>query len=405
MSAAGSRASATSARRAAADLRLQRLAEVLVRYCLATKTGDRVLIQAPVAAAPLLREAYRETLRAGAHPLVRIAWEESVEIMLREATAAQLEYVWEVDRAEIECADAWLSIAAAEDARALGRVAPERLAWRHRARAPLMSRHLERMTSGDLRWTHTIFPTRAYARDAGMSLREYEEFHFHACFLNEDDPIAAWRELHARQQAIVHFLEAHDHMRISAPGIDLSLRTAGRRWMNGSGTYNFPDGEVFTSPIESTVEGEIRFAFPVSCKGVRVHDVLLRFRGGEVVDASAGAGRDFLMAMLDSDEGARRVGEVAFGLNPHVDRVTGLTLFDEKVDGTMHLALGKSLPLTGGRNVSAIHWDMVADLRQGAVDVDGERCYERGKFLPHVAATAPHSPGFGTGNARRARSP
>ena len=363
------------------DPRLHRLAEVLVHYSLATKPGDRVLIQAPAAAAALIREVYRQVIRLGAYPTARITLDDLTELALREGNTNQLEYVSELDRYEVECVDAWLVISAEENTHALDGINPRGLAARHKARAPLMGRCIERITAGQLRWCHTIFPTNAYAQNAGMSLSEYEDFLFQAGLLNREDPVTAWRAVHESQQAIVDFLEDHNDVHIVAPGVNLTYKVGGRKWINGSGTYNFPDGEVFTGPIESSVNGAIRFTFPAVYKGVRVEDVSLRFQDGNVVDATASRGHEFLMCMLGTDEGAHKVGEVAFGLNSQVDRFTGNTLFDEKIDGTMHLALGKSHPHTGGRNVSAIHWDMVADLRDGQVYVDGQLCYDHGKFV------------------------
>jgi aminopeptidase len=179
----------------------------------------------------------------------------------------------------------------------------------------------------------------------------------------------------------VELLEAHDDIHVVAPGVDLRYKVGGRKWINGSGTFNIPDGEVFTGPIENSVNGTIHFGFPAVYKGVRVEDVTLCFRHGRVVEASASKGYDFLVSMLDTDDGARQVGEVAFGLNAQVKRFTGNTLFDEKIDGTMHLALGKSPPDTGGKNRSAIHWDIVADLRQGEVYAENELCYRDGRFI------------------------
>lgn len=374
------------------DLRFTQLAEVLVRYCLETRPGDRVLIQASLASAPLLAEVYRQVLRSNAHPVPRVHWNQLTEIALRESTNEQLRYVSEGESHDVENVDAWLSISAEENTRSLVGIPPDRLAMRQESRAPLVARSIQRMTCGELRWTHTVFPTDAYAQDAGMSLADYEDFLFGAALLKESDPIAAWREQHCKQQKIVEFLEKHDEVRIIAPEVDLSFRVGNRRWINGSGKYNFPDGEVFTGPIEASVNGEIRFSFPSIYKGGRVEGVYLRFKDGDVVEASARTGGDFLAAMLATDEGARRAGEIAFGLNSKVDRFTGITLLDEKIDGTMHLALGKSLPLTGGRNSSTIHWDMVADLRQGAVYADGQLCYEHGKFLAHEALPSPLAP-------------
>ncbi|HEV2887977.1 MAG TPA: aminopeptidase [Jatrophihabitans sp.] len=362
------------------DVRLHRLAEVLIRYSLATRQGDRVLIHAPVTAAPLVREVYRQAIRVGAHPTARVGLDGLTSIALAEGSDDQLSQLAVLDRYEIEHVDVCLVISAEDRTGWAAGATPERMAILGAGRSSVTTRCIERITTGELRWCRTVMPTDAAAEQAGMSPAEYEEFVCRAALLDSDDPVAAWKELHDAQQEIVDYLGKHDSVRIVAPGVDLSYRVAGRTWINGSGEYNFPDGEVFTGPIEDSVNGTIRFSYPAVYNGVRVEDVALRFEDGRVVEASAGAGRDFLTAMLSTDDGARYVGEVAFGLNYAVDRFTGNTLFDEKIGGTMHVAVGQSYPHTGGRNRSAIHWDMVTDLRDGQVYVDGELCYENGRF-------------------------
>jgi aminopeptidase len=243
-----------------------------------------------------------------------------------------------------------------------------------------MERFMERWSSGALRWCGTLFPTHAHAQDAGMSLCEYEEFVFSAGMLDRDDPAVAWSNLYTELQRIARWLGQHDEIHIVAPDTDLIYRVGGRKWIDASGINNFPDGEVFTSPIESSVNGTVRFSYPAVYGGNEVQDVRLTFRDGKVIEATATHGQAFLNAMLDQDPGARYVGEVAFGMNYGIKRFTRNILFDEKLGGTMHVALGMSIPSTGGQNTSALHWDMVCDLRAGKVYADGQLCYEAGRF-------------------------
>ncbi len=273
-----------------------------------------------------------------------------------------------------------LIIWADENTKGMSGISPERMALAQQASGPVMGRMMERATTGDLRWCITLSPTVAHAQEAGMGLLEYEDFVFGAGLLDRDDPAAAWREGQAEMQRVASLLGQRDEIRIVAPGTDLTYRASGRTWVDASGTNNFPDGEVFTGPIEDSANGTVRFTYPAIYAGTEVEDVRLTLREGKVVEVTAARGQEFLHAMLDQDEGARFLGEVAFGMNYGVTRFTRNILFDEKIGGTMHLALGRSYPNTGGTNESSLHWDMICDLREGRVYADGEICYENGRF-------------------------
>ena len=241
---------------------------------------------------------------------------------------------------------------------------------------------LERISKGELRWCGTQFPTQSSAQAAEVSLADYEDFLFNDCAIDVEDPVAHWGELHASQDRIITFLSQCKTLRVKAADTDLQLSVDGRNWINCSGHENFPDGEIFTAPLEDYVRGTIRFSYPAVYQNREVEDLRLTFENGQVIRAEAGKGLDFLKAMLETDDGARAVGEFAFGTNPGITQFTRNTLFDEKIGGTVHLALGASLPESGGKNVSALHWDMVCDLRQsGEVFADGELIYQNGRFL------------------------
>jgi len=241
---------------------------------------------------------------------------------------------------------------------------------------------MKRSAENSLRWCGTLFPTNAYAQDAEMSLSDFEEFVYQACFLNDEDPVARWLELSRQQQRLIDWLKAKRTVHIVGQDTDLTLSVADRVFINSDGKRNFPSGEFFTGPVENSANGSIRFSFPASYNGRSVEDVRLRFENGVVVQATAAHGQDYLEKMLDMDEGARRLGEFAFGTNSNVDRFTKNILFDEKIGGTIHLALGASYPETGGVNQSSLHWDMVCDLRTGGeVRIDGEPFCRDGKFL------------------------
>ena len=363
------------------DPRHQKLAQVIVNYSLALKPEDKVAIHGSSIAAPLIKEIYREAVRTGAYVYTQINIDGLAEIFLREASDEQLTYVSERQRFDYDFPTASIHIHSDENTKHLSGIDPKRIAIRQAANAPLMERTMTRTAAKELRWCVTLFPTQSYAQDAGMSLSDYEDFVFGSMLLNDPDPVESWRKVKANQQHIVDYLSKHDEIHIVSPDTDVTYRTGGRIWTNAHGDFNFPDGEVFTGPIEDSVNGTVRFTYPAVYHGQEVEDVRLTFQNGRVVESSAGRNERFLNEMLDMDAGSRYLGEVAFGLNYGVQRFTKNILFDEKIGGTMHMALGASYPETGGKNVSALHWDIVCDLREGKVYADGELCYENGKFL------------------------
>jgi aminopeptidase len=363
------------------DPRIEKMAAVLVEYSLGVRAGDLMLLQAPARAEPLVQEVFRRALERGAHVETKIGLDALGETFLRHASDAQLRHISPVEDLVTERYQVFLRIGADGNTRTLSTIDPARLATVHEARRAITSRFMDRAARSDLRWCYTQFPTDAYAQDADMSLREYEAFFFEACRLTEPDPVAAWREQRDRQQRLIEWLDGRHELRLTAPDTDLALSVEGRRFINAYGDSNFPDGEIFTGPVEDSVNGHVRFAYPANVGGREVEDVRLVFREGKVVEASAAKNEEYLLKMLDTDEGARRLGELGIGANYGITRYTKNTLFDEKIGGTIHLALGHSYPETGGTNVSAIHWDLVCDLRQGGeIRVDGEVFSNDGRF-------------------------
>ena len=368
-----------------ADSSVERLASVLVGYSASVQPGELVTIEGPLVATPLIAEVYREVLRAGGHPLPKLKLPRELEIFYAEASDAQLDWVDPSFLAVNERVDVRIIVDADTNTKSLSNVAPALQARRSRAREASRNRYLERAAQGELKWVLTAYPTEAGAQDAEMSLAEYEQFVYGAGRLFEPDPVASWQEFAKHAFAAKAFLEGVRELRIVAEGTDLTMRFDGRTWEPSVGKENFPDGEVFTAPIESKVDGTIRFTYPAVFQGREVNDVELRFAGGEVVGSSASHGLEFLREMIAMDEGARRLGEFAFGLNDGIDRFTRNILFDEKIGGTVHLALGTSYPETGGLNRSGLHWDIICDLRTGSeVYADAELVYRNGKFLPGV---------------------
>ncbi|MDI3340534.1 MAG: aminopeptidase [Sphaerobacter sp.] len=364
------------------ESRIERLARVLTEYSLELRPGETVVISGGRLAAPLLLATYRHALRLGALPILDVHLPEAQEILLRHGSDAQLQAISPLEEFASTQADARLSVAAAENTRMLAGIDPARQRVFGRARADLRQRHLERAARGELKWTATLFPTAAYAQEADLSLHDYAEFVFRAGFLDDPDPVARWRELAAYQQRLIDWLTPRREVHVTGPDTDLRLRIAGRTWINSDGHRNFPSGEIFTGPIEDSVEGTIRFTHATIVQGREVEDVRLWFERGRVVRATAARNQAFLEAMLETDAGARYVGEFAFGTNRAIDRFTRNILFDEKIGGTIHLALGAGYPDSGSQNQSAIHWDLICDLRQGGqVTVDGEVFLKDGEYV------------------------
>ncbi|HLI09461.1 MAG TPA: aminopeptidase [Ktedonobacteraceae bacterium] len=364
------------------DLQLQRMAKVLVNYSLALQKGEGLLIMTNTAAMPLVKEVVRVALQAGGYPEVFDLHSEVREITLREGTDEQIMHMPKYQATMIQEYETILQILADENTQSMNGIDPARLALSRQANKDLSEVMMRRIADGSLRYSLTMFPTNAYAQDTNMSLSDFEDFVYRACFLNEEDPVACWKAISLKQEHLISWLRGKHTIHLCGQDTDLTLSVTGRTWLNDDGHINFPAGEIYTSPVENSANGTIRFSFPASYRGRMLEDISLRFENGVVVEARAAQGQDYLEKMLATDEGACRLGEFAFGNNRNVDRCTKNILFDEKMGGTVHLALGASFPQAGGTNHSAVHWDMVCDLRKGGeVRVDGELFCKNGEFV------------------------
>jgi aminopeptidase len=365
------------------DPRLEKLADVLVNYSVGVRPGQSVRLSGAPVAQPLIVELYRKVLQAGGNPLVRMTPDELAEILYKTASDQQLRYLSPIALYEIEQVDCTIGVWADENTRALTGCDAKKIGIGQAARKPYMDIFLKRAAEGKLHWSGTQYPTQASAQDAEMSLTEYEDFVFGAGLLDRPDPVAAWKKVSQRQQRLTDMLNGKsDYHVVAANGTDVRMSVAGRRWINCDGHENFPDGEVFTGPVLDSVNGRIHFSFPAVHHGREVTDAKLTFKDGKVIDASASKGEDFLISMLDTDDGSRFLGECAIGTNYQIKRYTKNTLFDEKIGGTVHFAVGAGYPETGNTNQSGLHWDMVVDLRAGGfVEIDGEKINLDGKFL------------------------
>jgi aminopeptidase len=364
------------------DPRVTKLAELIVDYSIGVKEGQQVLLRGQPVAAPLIQELYRLVLLRGGHPYTQVQLPGLDPIYMQHANDAQLQFVSPIDRYIVENFDARIRIMSETNTRELSHIDPVRQALYHRGQRILLETIMERSGQGTLRWNVCMYPTDAYAQEADMSLGEFENFVYAACLADRPDPAGEWRQVKARQQGLVDWLAGKSEVHLIGPDTDLRVGISGRPFINCFGDCNLPDGEVFTGPEENRVDGMVRFSFPAINEGREVEDVRLWFEGGRVVKWSAAKNEAYLAAMLDTDEGSRRLGEFAFGTNYGIQRFTKNILFDEKIGGTAHMALGDGYRETGSQNRSAIHWDMICDLRQGSeVWVDGELFARDGQYV------------------------
>ena len=366
------------------DPRIENLARLLVHYSTQVKENDKVMIRGfplePLAT-PLIAEVYREVLKAGGHPYIVVDLENIRYIFLTEASEHQLQQPDLVSKMVAEQFDVDIRIGCDSNTHSLTSVKPE--TWRlvARANADTGDTWSRRSASGELRWVVSRFPTQAYAQDAGMSLIEFSDFFYHSIFADSTDPIAQWEKMQANQERLVKWLDGKQHVKISGKNIDLEMSITGRKFISCHGRGNIPDGEIFTGPVEDSVNGKVRFSFPCIWSGVEVSEVELVFEKGKVVQASADKNEEFLLAILKTDDGSQYLGEFGIGTNDQIERFTRNMLFDEKIGGTIHLALGNGYSVSGSENKSAIHWDMLCDMRAGGqILVDGELFYDSGVF-------------------------
>jgi aminopeptidase len=359
------------------DPRFDKMAQVMVNYSIAVKPGQTVYVWGlGFAAQPLLLALYKEILKAGGNAFLRADVPGAAEIFYEYAQGEQLDFVSPVDRISVEQFDAYIRIGAETNTRRLTNADPAKIVRQQAAMRPILGRRMERSSQGTYNWCVTQFPTDAAAMEADMSLAEYAEFVFAACLVNDPDPVARWREISAAQQRYVDFLKGRKVLRAQGANIDLTMDITDRMFANCDGRANYPDGEICTTPIEDSANGWVRYSYPTMYNGRLISGVQLWFEKGRVVKATAERNEDMLIRVLDLDEGVRGLGEFAIGTNFGIQKFTHNTLFDEKIGGTIHLAVG-----SGGNNRSAIHWDMVTGMQEGTLSADGATFYQNGKFL------------------------
>jgi len=362
----------------------KKLAQILVDHSTGIKAGDRVAIETTSNAEALVREIYELVLQRGGHPHLILSLPDQEKIFFTHASDDQLTFTPLFQKLVTEQFEAYIRVRADLDPRYLKDVPGQKQAQRQKGMAPVRNAMLQRGATNALRWALTQIPTEGYAREAGMSLAEYNEFAFNACHVDENtpDPVAHWENIRKNQLAMIDSIQGHDLVKLKGPNVDLSVSVKGRIFNNSYGRHNLPDGEIYTGPVENSVNGWVKFTYPAIYQGQAVEGVELRFEKGRVVSAKAQVGEQLLLAMIASDEGSHYLGEFAIGTNYEINRFTRNILFDEKIGGSFHIALGAGYPETGSQNTSTIHWDMICDMRTDSeMSVDGSVIYRDGKFI------------------------
>jgi aminopeptidase len=362
------------------DKRAEKLAKLCMEYCVSVKPNEQVVIRGSTLSLPLIGELYKECLLQGANPSYQPSFDLDY-IFYKYAQRRQLELVSPLTKFLVETVDVMISVLCDPNPKRLTTIDSTRIREHRAAQKEISEIFDKRYAAGKLRWTVLPYPSSAQAQEAAMPLEEYEDFVYGSCLVDKKDPVAEWKKIYRKQEAICQFLNETSKIRVVGEDTDLTFSTKGRRWVNCGGKINMPDGEVFTGPVENSVNGVIRFTYPGIYSGKEVEDIRLTFNNGKVAKASASKGNELLQELLKID-GADRIGEAAIGTNYGITKFTKEMLFDEKMGGTIHMALGNSYPETGGQNKSAIHWDILKDMNKGGeIYADGKLFYQKGKFL------------------------
>ncbi len=362
------------------DSRVEKLARLCVRYSVDVKPREEVLIRGSALAFPLINEIFKECLLSDAYPLIMPSLDVEYTFF-KYAKEHQLKFVSPFEKLRVENIDVQITVWCQPSPKELTNIDPAKIRTHRASWRELAETFNKRYAEGKLKWTLLPYPINAQAQEANMSLEEYEDFVYSSCFVDKRDPIAEWKKISQRQEKICRFLNQISEIRMVGEDTDLTFSVKGRKWINSDGKRNMPSGEVFTAPVEKSAKGTVRFTYPGIYSGREVEDITLTFKNGKVVKASATKGDELLGQILKID-GANRIGEAAIGTNYGITRFTKNMLFDEKIGGTIHIALGNSYPESGGLNRSAIHWDLLKDMKKdGEIYADGELFYKNGKFL------------------------
>ncbi|MDV3429361.1 MAG: aminopeptidase [Bacillota bacterium] len=367
------------------DIRLNKLAKLLVNYSAEVKKGDFVLISCEDVAKPWMLEVAKEAIKAGGHVETHMTSADLNNVIFNNSTKEQLLEDNFLMTKAMEKADVWLSAWGTINTKANTNVDSDKIKSAAQGATSWRKLYSSKMGDGSLRWCGTQFPTQSDAQEASMSLEEYEDFVYGAGLMDKENPEEEWKKVSAKQERWVKYLDTRKEIHIVSEGTDIKVNVNGRKWINCDGKVNFPDGEIFTSPVDDNINGHITFSFPGIYAGKEIEGIRLEVKDGKVVKASASKGEDLLLSLLSTDVGSSKFGEVAIGTNYGIKNFTKNMLFDEKIGGTVHMAIGDSMPEAGGINHSSIHWDMLCDMRKGGkIYGDGELFYENGLFKEEI---------------------
>jgi len=351
------------------DPRVTKAAEILVNYSTKIKKGEHVQILGDIESKDLILEVYRLCIQKGAFPTTKISLPGQSYIYYKNASEEQLEHYPEISEEEMKKTDAYIAIRGNSNTRELTNIDPKIISKRRKVLRPLQNIRLTK------KWVLYDYPSHSLAQEADMSTEEFEDFVFSSTNID-------WESFNKNLQKVKNIMQSGDEVRIVTNDTDIKFNTKDRKYVVGDGTHNMPDGEVFTAPVETSTEGHIKFSYPTIYGGREVDGIYLEFKKGEIVKSSATKNEDFLKTMINSDPGSKRLGELGIGLNPMIKKPIKNILFDEKLDGTIHLAIGSAYKECNGVNESSVHWDMIKDLkRDGKIFLDNKLIYEKGEFL------------------------
>ncbi len=357
---------------------VEKLAILATEYCLPVSEDKKIGIIGHAVATPLIQQLYKHILLKGGHPIPRIRVKGIAELLFTYGNKKQIAFASPFDKFFMKKINGIINIFAETNVKRLSGVPPTKIKQRAASQREIIDIYMKHVKPGGL--AIIPYPTEAFAQEAEMSLFEYHNFVAKACFLDKKDPVAEWKKLSEKQKHITRKLNKIEKMRFVGEDTDLQLKVKGRRWINSDGHVNMPSGEVFTGPIENSAQGQIRFTYPGIYAGREIEDIALAFKNGKVTRAKAEKGEELLKELLKTDAGAKRIGEIAIGTNKGITRFTKNMLFDEKMGHCIHLALGRSIPISGGKNQSSIHWDLLKDMKHGEIYADGELIYNKGEF-------------------------